>query len=236
MRKELFVLLLAGVMLLAGLGLGAAAADPVVFFESFEAHEVDAYPAGWTILNQDVHDAAGYSGARVSADTAADGSKALKLISVPSAEGGAEIVFDQPLLNHRLTVDLYKDPNVTENVNLELHSEKGRIGGLFVTSGGQMGYRRPDGANKPYYDEGGVRLPNGKWVTVEFEWNDAARVHKVSVIVDGVRYELTPPDGSPFEEAGGDGPVVKFRAAITKRDVDKVAYIDNIKVVDLAAE
>ncbi|HHX01399.1 MAG TPA: hypothetical protein GX739_01880 [Firmicutes bacterium] len=208
--------------------------DPVVFTESFEAGEVGAYPAGWIVVEQAVHDGTGHSGARISSDRASDGSQSLKLTSVPDGEGAAEFVFDQPLLYNRLTVDLWKDPNATENVNLELHTEEGRIGGLFITSSGQMGYRRPDGANKPYYEDGNVRFPNGQWNRVEFEWNDEAKIYKVFVTIDGSRLQLTPSSGTPFEEAYAEGQVVKFKASVTKRDMEKVAYIDNIEVVDLA--
>jgi len=208
--------------------------NPLVWSESFEGSELGVYPEGWIVLNQEVHDGKGYSGARVSKDRASDGSQALKLVSVPDADGAAEVVFDEPLLYNRLTVDIWKDPNVTENANLELYAESGRIGGLFITSSGQLGYRRPNGDNKPYMES--YRMPNGQWVTVEFQWNDTTKMYKVFVIEGSSRIEITPSGGTPFEDANRDGQVVKFRASVTKRDVDKTIYIDNIKVYDSAIE
>lgn len=208
--------------------------NPLMFAESFEDGEVGAYPEGWIVLDQETHDGKGHSGARVSADRASDGSQSLKLTSVPDADGSAELVFEQPLLYNRLTVDIWKDPNVTENANLELHTEEGRVGGLFITGSGQLGYRRPNGDNKPYLET--YRMPNGQWVTVEFQWNDSTKLYKVYVIADGTRVEVTPSGGTPFEEAYQDGQVVKFKASVTKRDADKVIYIDNLKVYDMAIE
>lgn len=206
--------------------------NPVVYEESFEDFEVGQYPDGWIVTDREVHDGTGYSGGRISTERASDGSKSVKIVSVPDAEGRVDIEFDEPLLYHSLTVDIYKDPDVTENANLEFFSESGRLFGLFMTQSGNVGHRRPDGSNKPYTHS----MPNGQWNTVEFQWNDATKKYKVFIIVDGVREEVTPAGGEDFEEAARDGQVIRFSAAVTKRDMDKTIYIDNIRVVDLAVQ
>ena len=166
-----------------------------MFAESFEDGEVGAYPEGWIVLDQETHDGKGHSGARVSADRASDGSQSLKLTSVPDADGSAELVFEQPLLYNRLTVDIWKDPNVTENANLELHTGKA---GRRIVHYRQRPAWLPQAKRRQQALSGNIPMPNGQWVTVEFRGTSTA--HKVYVIADA-HVEVTPPGGTPFEEA-----------------------------------
>lgn len=199
--------------------------DPVVFFESFEDGIEGEYPAGWIIKGQDVHDAKGTSGGRISTEKASDGSTAVKLVSIPAEEGRITVEFEKPLLYNSLTVDFYQ-PEGNDNINLELLGENGRVFGLFLTATGNVRYRHPDGGNGSNI----TNAPNNSWHTAEFQWNDADKIYHA--FVNGVR--ITPPGGSPYETLAYDEQVVKFSAQITKRDSDKVAFIDNIEVKDLA--
>lgn len=206
--------------------------DPVVYKESFEDFAEGEYAPGWIVVNKEAHDKTGYSGGRISAEKASDGEKSVKLISVPDVEGRVEIEFGEPLLYHSLTVDLLQVESHKENVNLELHCDEGRLFGLFITGSGNVRYRHPDGSNGSNI----TAISNDSWHTIEFQWNDAEKIYKAFAISGSQRVEVTPPGGSSYELEFIDGQVTKFSVAITKRDDDKIAYIDNIEVIDLAVQ
>lgn len=206
--------------------------DPVVFKESFEDFAEGEYAPGWIVVNKEAHDKTGYSGGRISAEKASDGEKSVKLISVPDVEGRVEIEFGEPLLYHSLTVDLLQVESHKENVNLELHCDEGRLFGLFITGSGNVRYRHPDGSNGSNI----TAISNDSWHTIEFQWNDAEKIYKAFAISGSQRVEVTPPGGSSYELEFIDGQVTKFSVAITKRDDDKIVYIDNIEVIDLAVQ
>lgn len=206
--------------------------DPLVFQESFEEHADDQYPEGWLVVNQEVHDTTDYSGGRITSESASDGSKSIRLVSIPEAEGRVEYEFDEPLLYHKLTVDLKQQATHKENVNIELHGENGRLFGLFVTGSGNVRYRHPDGSN----GDNVTNIPNDSWHTIEFEWNDADKRYKAwTISAAGERVEITPGGGTSYELEFIDDQVTKLSIAITQRDGDKIAFIDNIEVIDLAA-
>lgn len=206
--------------------------NPVIFSESFEDMTLGANPDGWTVVDQDVHATNGYSGGKVSAERASDGKNSIKLVSVPDAEGRVEYMFDEALTYHSLSVDLYKVDANKENVNIELHNDDGRVFGLFISASGNLRHRKPDGKNESSPNDAG----NDQWYTIEFKWNDDTKLYNAYLIRDGQRTELTPAGGSAYEDANNIGGVNKVSIAITKRDGDKIAYIDNVKVVDLAVQ
>lgn len=210
----------------------SALPDPIVLQESFEGYELGSFPEGWIIANQEAHELNNYSGGRVSNERKSAGDKALKLVSIPGARGRVEFEFDQPLLNNSLTVDIFQPSDTRDDINIELLSDEGRVFGVFITGSGNVRYRHPDGSNGSNI----TNIPNDGWHTIEFQWNDEQKTYRAYAISAGSRTEITPPGGSSYETQYIDGQVTKLGIAVTDRDADRIGYIDNIEVIDLAAQ
>lgn len=216
MKKLLVISQILLVVLLLSSGV---LAETLIFSTSFENDTVGQSPAGWA----KEHDSAAVviDGAIVSIP---DGKKAVQLNNTPDAYG--RISHEIPeVKNGKLVVNFYQPNAQRENINIEVHNADGRIVGIFITASGNLRVR-----------EAGVQssniaaLANDKWHTLVITWDDT--MFNVYSLENG--REVVIKESCLVDPAVGNKPANRVSFDVSKRDDAKVAYIDNVRVYDLA--
>jgi len=218
MKKRLFVL--SSVVMLVLLMTGVGAAEKLIFSESFENNTVGENPVEWDL----VHPKAGIvvDGNTISIP---DGKLALQLNNTPNDMG--EVSHEIPEVTLGKLVVNFHQPSVSrENINIEVHNADGRIVGIFVTGSGNVRVRDAGEQSSNI-----LNLPNDKWHTMIIKWDE--ELFKVYYL-DGAGAEVAITETAKLDPEFAGKPANKILFNVSKRDDAKEAFIDNIRVYDLA--
>ncbi|HHX01400.1 MAG TPA: LamG domain-containing protein [Firmicutes bacterium] len=209
------------VMMLVAAFSMTAAAEELVFFDSFEEGTVGGHPVGWDVN----HDTAGIV-VDAASGFVSDGNLAVELNNNPGDDlyGIIERAIPEVRVG-KLMVDFYQNNAWRDNINIEVFSPSGRLIGVFVTGSGNV---RP----RPGGEQTGnlVNLPNDRWHTMVLTWDE--NVFNVYYLDNGNLVPIL--ENAAFDPAGGDESATKILLNVSRREEPKKAYVDNIRVYDLS--
>lgn len=197
----------------------------LVFSDSFEEYAVGTEPNGWTLVHPTAGEVVDSSFVSIP-----DGNAALRLFSTPNDNG--EVFIDIPEVKKgKLVVDFYQPSSSRDNINFEVRNGVSRVVGVFITGSGNV-RPRADGVQTANL----INLRNDQWHTFVIRWDVDAKTFQVAYMEGDKEVAIADAGKTEFgvDPAGIGLSVSRIAFNVTRRDPGKEAFIDNIRVYDLA--